>query len=254
MLNVSIIKCLSDNYSYLLQDKNTNTVGVVDPSEFSVINQEIEKKYKKLDFIFNTHHHDDHIGGNLDLKKKYGSKIICSKKDKNIIQSVDIALDDGDIFSFGETDFDILHIPGHTLGHIAFYSKKAGVVFTGDTLFSLGCGRIFEGTFEQMFTSLEKIKGLSKNTMIYCGHEYTNNNGRFCISIDKDNKKLKDRIQDVKNKMEKKLPTLPVTLNDELETNIFLRCDDKRIKNNLNMSNSSELEVFKKLRNLKDKF
>ena len=106
MLNVSIIKCLSDNYSYLLQDKNTNTVGVVDPSEFSVINQEIEKKYKKLDFIFNTHHHDDHVGGNLDLKEKYGSKIICSKKDKNIIQSVDIALDDGDIFSFGETDFD----------------------------------------------------------------------------------------------------------------------------------------------------
>ncbi len=254
MLNVSIIKCLSDNYSYLLHDKNTNTVGVVDPSEFSVINQEIEKKYKKLDFIFNTHHHDDHVGGNLDLKEKYGSKIICSKKDINIIQSVDIALDDGDIFSFGETDFDILHIPGHTLGHIAFYSKKAGVVFTGDTLFSLGCGRIFEGTFEQMFNSLEKIINLSKDTLIYCGHEYTKKNGEFCISIDRDNKTLKDRIEEINDRTKKNLPTLPVSLASELENNIFLRCNNIKIKKNLKMENASKFQVFKKLRNLKDQF
>ena len=154
----------------------------------------------------------------------------------------------------GEIDFKIIHIPGHTLGHIAFYSEKANVIFTGDTLFSLGCGRVFEGTFEQMFESLEKIKSLSKNTMVFCGHEYTNKNAQFCISIDKDNKKLRDRIEDVKNKTKKKLPTLPVTLGEELETNIFLRCDDKKIKNNLKMNNSSKLEVFTKLRNLKDKF
>ena len=254
MLDVSIIKCLSDNYSYLIRDKKTNLVGVVDPSEFNPIDIEISKTYKKLDFILNTHHHNDHVGGNMDLKKKYNSKVICSSYDEKKIPGVDIKKNEGDQFSLGEIDFKIIHIPGHTLGHIAFYSEKANVIFTGDTLFSLGCGRVFEGTFEQMFESLEKIKSLSKNTMVFCGHEYTNKNAQFCISIDKDNKKLRDRIEDVKNKTKKKLPTLPVTLGEELETNIFLRCDDKKIKNNLKMNNSSKLEVFTKLRNLKDKF
>ena len=254
MLEVTIIKCLSDNYSYLIKDKKTNLVGVVDPSEFNPVDIEVKKNYKKLDFILNTHHHNDHIGGNIDLKKKYNSKVICSTYDEKKIPSLDIKKGDGDQFSFGETNFKIIHIPGHTLGHIAFYSEKANVIFTGDTLFSLGCGRIFEGTFEQMFGSLEKIKNLPKSTMIYCGHEYTEKNGQFCISIDKENIKLKNRIEDVKRKTQKKLPSLPITLGEEIETNIFLRCDNKKIKNNLKMDNSSKLEVFIKLRNLKDKF
>ena len=254
MLEVTIIKCLSDNYSYLIKDKKTDLVGIVDPSEFDPVDIEISKTYKKLDFILNTHHHNDHVGGNIDLKKKYNSKIICSSYDEKKIPGVDIKKSDGDQFSLGETDFKIIHIPGHTLGHIAFYSEQANVIFTGDTLFSLGCGRIFEGTFEQMFESLEKIKNLPKNTMMYCGHEYTEKNGQFCISIDKENVKLGNRIEDAKNKIQKKLPTLPITLGEEIETNIFLRCDDKKIKNNLKMDNGSKLEVFTKLRNLKDKF
>ena len=148
----------------------------------------------------------------------------------------------------------MVHIPGHTLGHICFFSKQSKVLFAGDTLFSLGCGRIFEGTFEQMFKSLEKIKNLPKDTMIYCGHEYTDNNGKFCISIDKENEKLKDRIKEVQIKRKRNQPTLPVSLGQELDTNIFLRCDDKKIKNNIKMKTSSELEIFTKLRNLKDKF
>ena len=254
MLDIRIIKCLSDNYSYLIRDKKTNLVGIVDPSEFNPVDLEISKTYKKLDFILNTHHHNDHVGGNIDLKEKYNSKIICSIYDQKRIPGADIKKNDGDKFSLGETNFKIIHIPGHTLGHIAFYSEEASTIFTGDTLFSLGCGRIFEGTFEQMFESLKKIQNLPKNTMMYCGHEYTKNNGQFCVSIDKDNSKLKDRIQYVKNRAKKNLPTLPVTLGEELETNIFLRCDDKKIKNNLKMDNSSKLEVFIKLRNLKDKF
>mgnify|MGYP001242106588 CR=1 FL=1 len=254
MLEIIIIKCLSDNYSYLIKDKKTNLVGVVDPSEFSPIDLKISKTYKKLDFILNTHHHSDHVGGNMDLKKKYNSKIVCSSYDEKRIPGADIKKVDDDKFSLGETNFTVIHIPGHTIGHVAFYSEKANIVFTGDTLFSLGCGRIFEGTFEQMFKSLEKIKNLPKNTMMYCGHEYTNKNGEFCISIDRENIKLKKRIEDVKNRIQKKLPTLPITLGEELETNIFLRCDDKKIKNNLKMDNSSKLEVFTKLRNLKDKF
>ena len=254
MLDISIIRCLSDNYSYLIKDKRTNLVGVVDPSEFNPVDLEISKTYKKLDFILNTHHHHDHVGGNIDLKKKYNSKIICSSYDEKRIPGVDIKKSDGDQFSLGETDFKIIHIPGHTLGHIAFYSQKTNVVFTGDTLFSLGCGRIFEGTFEQMFKSLEKIKNLPKNTMMYCGHEYTKKNGQFCISIDGKNGKLQDRIKNVDNKTQKNLPTIPITLGEELETNIFLRCEDKKIKNKLKMNNASKLEVFTKLRNLKDQF
>ena len=254
MLDITIISCLSDNYSYLIKDKKTNLVGIVDPSDFNQVDKVIRKTYKKLDFILNTHHHNDHVDGNISLKKKYNSKVICSTYEAEKIPGADIKKKNNDQFNLGQTNFKVIHVPGHTLGHIAFYSEKANVIFTGDTLFSLGCGRIFEGTFEQMFTSLEKIKGLSKNTMIYCGHEYTNNNGSFCISIDKDNKKLQDRIQVVQDKIEKKLPTLPVKLSDELETNIFLRYDNKIIKNNLKMSNGSKLEVFTKLRNLKDQF
>ena len=254
MLEISIIKCLSDNYSYLIKDKKTNLVGVVDPSEFSSVNSEIEKTHKKLDFILNTHHHDDHVGGNIDLKNKYKSKVICSSYDGKIIPGSDFKKNDGEIFSLGETNFKVIHIPGHTLGHIAFYSEQSNILFSGDTLFSLGCGRIFEGTFEQMFNSLEKLKNLPKNTKLFCGHEYTKSNGDFCISIDKDNEKLKDRVKNVKHLNEKKLPSLPVTLGEELETNIFLRCDNKKIMGNLQMNNASKLEVFTKLRNLKDRF
>ena len=121
-------------------------------------------------------------------------------------------------------------------------------------MFSLGCGKIFEGSFEQMFESLEKIKALPRNTMIYCGHEYTKNNSKFCESIDKYNNKLKDRIAEVNNRIKKNQPTVPITLGEEIETNIFLRCEDKKIKYNLKMENSSKFEVFKKLRNLKDTF
>ena len=254
MVDITIINCLSDNYRYLIRDKKTNLIGIVDPSEFNQVDKIINRTYKKLDFIFNTHHHSDHVGGNISLKKKYKSKIVCPSYEADKIPDADLKKSDREKFFFGETDFEILHIPGHTLGHIAFYSKKANIIFTGDTLFSLGCGKIFEGTFEQMFNSLEKIKKLPKNTMIYCGHEYTTSNGNFCVSVDKDNAKLKNRIQEVKKRREKKIPSIPVTLGSELETNVFLRSDDKQIKNDLGMNNSSKLEVFTKLRNLKDKF
>ena len=254
MLEISIIKCLSDNYSYLIKDKKTNLVGVVDPSDFESIDNELNRNYKKLDFILNTHHHNDHVGGNLDLKKKYKTKIICSAYGENQIPGADIKKKDGELFILGETTFKILYIPGHTLDHISFFSEDSKVVFTGDTLFSLGCGRVFEGTHEQMLTSIEKIKNLPKDTIIYCGHEYTENNGRFCISIDKENIFLKEKLKEVKNKTKKNQPTIPVVLKDEMVTNIFLRCDDKKIKNILKMNDRSKLEVFTKLRDLKDKF
>ena len=254
MLEISIIKCLKDNYSYLIKDKKTNLIGVIDPSEFKAVEKEIDKNYKKLDFILNTHHHFDHVGGNLDLKMKYNSQIVCSAYDQDKVPGADIKKKDNDYFIFGETKFKIIHVPGHTLDHIIFFSEIDSVLFSGDTLFSLGCGRVFEGSYEQMFNSLEKIKKLPKNTKIYCGHEYTNNNGKFCIKIDKDNLNLKNRIREVKSKIDLKEPTIPTTLQEEIETNIFLRYDDKKIKKIMGIDNASNIEVFKKLRNLKDQF
>ncbi len=254
MLDIKIIKCLTDNYSYLLRDKETNTVAVVDPSEADPIDFEIQKTYKKLDYILNTHHHIDHIGGNSSLKRKYNSKIICSSIDNKKISDADILKNDNDIFSLGKTEFKTIHIPGHTLGHVAFYSQIENVVFTGDTLFSLGCGKIFEGTFKDMFGSLEKLKKISKNTKVYCGHEYTKKNAEFCLKIDNENQKLKERTNEINESIKKRMPTIPVSLKTELETNVFLRCDDTKIKNYLKMNKSNKLEVFTELRKLKDSF
>ena len=190
MLNINIISCLQDNYSFVIHDTETNTVAVVDPSEFLPIDSFIDKKLKKIDYIFNTHHHFDHTGGNLDLKKKYNLKIIGSKKDEKRIPGIDIKLSDNDNFKLGNIDFKIFLIPGHTSGHICFYSKKEKVVFTGDTLFSLGCGRVFEGTNLEMLASLNLIKKLPKDTLIYCGHEYTKKNLDFCIKYEIENNSL----------------------------------------------------------------
>ena len=254
MLNIEVISCLSDNYSYLIHDDITDLVGVIDPSEFSPINKLITKKYKKLDYILNTHHHFDHVGGNIELKKKYNSKIVGSKIDKDRIPEIDILLDDGENFKFGNINFISIHVPGHTKGHIAFYSESNKVIFTGDTLFSLGCGKVFEGTYKQMFDSLNKIKNLPRDTKIYCGHEYTRKNFDFCLKYEKNNELLKKKLNWINDRIDKKLPTIPISLEDELNTNIFLRCSNITIKNELKMSDSIEEQIFEKLRNLKDEF
>jgi len=253
-MDIEIIPCLNDNYSYLIKDDQTNTVAIIDPSEFGPCDEKINQKYKKLDFILNTHHHFDHVGGNTELKKKYSSKILGFEKDKNRIPSIDVLLKDDQEFRIGNLNFRTIFIPGHTLGHIAFYLEKEKIVFTGDTLFSLGCGRIFEGTYQQMFDSLNKIKSLPGDTEIYCGHEYTNNNLEFCLKFNPNNNYLKEKEKIIKTKIKNKKPTIPTTIKDEIQTNIFLRYDDLDVKNTLNLKNAPDLEIFKKLRDLKDNF
>ena len=254
MLNINILPCLQDNYCFVIYDIETNTVAVVDPSEFEPINKFIEKKFNKIDYILNTHHHFDHTGGNLVLKKKYSAKIIGSKKDEKRIPGIDIKLSDNENFKLGNINFKIFFIPGHTSGHICFYAKNEKVIFTGDTLFSLGCGKVFEGTYLEMFRSLNLIKQLPTDTQIYCGHEYTQNNLNFCVKYDIDNNNLKMKKKWIAAKINQKLPTIPITVKEELNTNIFLRCDNYVVKKSLGMENSTELEVFKKLRDLKDVF
>ena len=239
-MKVEIIKCLQDNYSYLIVDQKNNHACVIDPSEAEPVINFIERKNIKLKFILNTHHHYDHVGGNNDLKKKYGAKIIGFKDDKKRIPSIDVLVENNQIWKSENFESKIIHIPGHTIGHICFYFIKEKIVFTGDTLFSLGCGRIFEGTYEQMYNSLNKLKNLPLDTKVYCGHEYTLKNSLFCVQHDKNNKKLEKKIIEINNKLKKNLPTIPSTIGEELACNIFLR--------------AKNLEDFSKLRDLKDNF
>ena len=239
-MKIQIIPCLQDNYAYLIIDEKKNVACVVDPSEADPVINFLEDNNIELKFILNTHHHYDHVGGNQKLKKKYGASVLGYKGDKERIPEIDILLNDQEIWKYEDFEVKIIHIPGHTLGHICFYFYKESSVFTGDTLFSLGCGRIFEGTYSQMFNSLMKIKKLPKETKIFCGHEYTKKNSEFCFAYDKNNKKLKAKINDIEMKLKKGLYTIPSTIKDELDCNIFLR--------------SNNVETFSKLRDLKDNF
>jgi len=253
-MEVTPIPCLTDNYAYVIYDNNSKTAGVVDPSESQPIITFLKRKNIKLNYILNTHHHFDHIGGNIELKEKYNAKIIGFEGDKHRIPGIDITLKNNEKWNFGNLTIKIVHIPGHTLGHIFFFFEKEKIAFTGDTLFSLGCGRIFEGNHKQMFTSLNKIKKLPKETKIYCGHEYTYKNAEFCIKYDNNNIHLKKKFEKIKKLKSQNLPTIPSSLEDELKSNIFLRCDQKDLKIKLNMTNQEDFEVFKKVRDLKDSF
>ena len=239
-MKIEIIPCLQDNYSYLIIDENKSIACVIDPSESAPIINFLEKNKIKLKFILNTHHHYDHVGGNKELKQKYGASVLGYKGDKERIPEIDIFLNDQEIWKNENFEAKIIHIPGHTLGHICFYFYKDKSVFTGDTLFSLGCGRIFEGTYEQMFESLKKLKELPQDTKIFCGHEYTLQNSKFCMIHDKNNLNLKAKIASIKIKLKAGISTIPSTIKDELECNIFLR--------------SHNVETFSKLRDLKDNF
>ena len=239
-MKIKIIPCLKDNYSYLIIDEENSIACVVDPSEADPIIKYLENTQIKLKFILNTHHHYDHVGGNQKLKEKYGASVVGYEGDKERIPGIDILINDQETWIHKNFEAKIIHIPGHTLGHICFYFHKDELVFTGDTLFSLGCGKIFEGTYTQMFNSLMKLKKLPKNTKVYCGHEYTLQNSKFCMIHDADNENLKAKINDIKIKLKAGLSTMPSTIKDELECNIFLR--------------SNSVETFSKLRDLKDNF
>ena len=253
-MQITPISCLTDNYAYIINDKNSKTVGVVDPSEAQPIISFLKNENLKLNYILNTHHHFDHIGGNVELKKIYNAKVVGFNDDKNRIPGIDIMLKNDEQLNFGNSIIKIIHIPGHTLGHICFFFENEKIAFTGDTLFSLGCGRIFEGDHKQMLASLNKIKKLPINTKIYCGHEYSYKNAEFCMKYDNENIDLKKKFKKIKQLRLKDLPTIPTILEEELKSNIFLRCDQNDVKTNLNMKNHTDLEVFSKVRDLKDNF
>ena len=239
-MKIQTIPCLKDNYAYLIIDEKKNIACVIDPSEADPIINFLENNNIKLKFILNTHHHYDHVGGNQKLKKKYGASVLGYKGDKERIPEIDILLNDQEIWKYENFEAKIIHIPGHTTGHIGFYFFNEKAIFSGDTLFSLGCGKIFEGTYEEMFESISKIKNLPDDTKIYCGHEYTLQNSNFCIKHDPQNLNLQNKITSIKEKLDNNTPTIPSTLKDEKECNIFLR--------------AKNVDSFSKLRDLKDNF
>ena len=253
-MEVNIIPCLEDNYSYIIVDKKNKSACVIDPSESVPIINFIENNNLKLNYILNTHHHFDHIGGNDELKKKYKAKIIGFADDYKRIPGIDILLKDGEIWKENNFEAKIIHIPGHTSGHICYYFYKEKNLFSGDTLFSLGCGRIFEGTYKEMYESLSKLKKFPPNTKIYCGHEYTKKNSDFCLSIESKNSKLINKINKINKNIQNGNPTIPSILSDELECNIFLRSDNIEIQKQLGVNRGNPIEAFAKLRELKDNF
>lgn len=222
MINVEIIPVLDDNYAYILV-ADDGAVAVVDPGEAAPIIAFLDAHTLSPSYIFNTHHHGDHIAGNADLTQRYGAKLVGPALEAARIPDMDITLSEGDDFHFGGEAVTIFETPGHTRGHICFYFPKSGLAFTGDTLFSMGCGRLFEGDADTMWASLQKLAALPDETRIYCGHEYTMSNGAFCLQHDPDNAALKARMDEVKRARAQNYPTLPVTLKTEKATNIFLR-------------------------------
>ncbi|MBQ4875328.1 MAG: hydroxyacylglutathione hydrolase [Rickettsiaceae bacterium H1] len=250
MLSVKTIPILQDNYSYFICDNSTGITGIIDPPCAAPILKRINSK--KLNYILNTHHHWDHTGGNLEVKKTKQAQVIGAAIDKDRIPGIDICVEKQ--FKFGNCTVDVLHVPGHTLGHIAFFFKEEKILFCGDTLFIAGCGRVFEGTMEQMYNSLQLLKNLPQKTKIYCGHEYTAYNIRFALSIEPNNLDLQNAYRTIKTLRKDKKPTIPSTIAQEKLINPFLRTNSEEIRSNINMINHRDLEVFTKIRHLKNGF
>ena len=253
-LNVNLIKCLSDNYSYIIFNPISKKAIIIDPAEANPLVDAITKLNLNLEYILITHHHQDHVDGNIELKNKFNCKILGFADDADRIPGIDIMIKDREIFNFEGEEIQLNFSPGHTSGHVFFYFKKNKLAFVGDVVFSLGCGRIFEGTAKDMYQSVIKVKSLPDEVKIFCGHEYTESNLKFCLAYDQNNDYLIKRAAKIKSLRSKNLPTIPTTILDEKQTNIFFRCNDKAISQKLGLEGHSEEEVFKKLRELKDNF
>lgn len=254
MIEIIQLPALTDNYTYLLHDPRSRETAVIDPATSQPILDILNEKKWPLKYILNTHHHFDHIGGNLELKQKTNCQILTSKKDLSRIPGADKVLKHNDQIQLGNQVAEIIETPGHTLGHIVYYFRASNALFCGDTLFSMGCGRLLEGTAEQLWHSLQQLKNLPKNTQIYCSHEYTQANGKFALSLEPNSLPLKQRIQQVNQLRSNNKATIPSTLEQELATNPFLREDSPVIQQSINMLGRPATEIFKKIRELKDNF
>ena len=246
--------CRDDNYGVLVHDPDSGQCASIDaPGEAAVL-AALQETGWQLSHILVTHWHMDHVEGISGLKKTYRCHVIGPAREADKIKDLDESVDDGDTFQFGGEKVQVISTPGHTLGMINFYFEKSNTVFAGDTLFALGCGRIFEGDGPMMCESLQKLAILPRQTVVYCGHEYTLANGRFALSVDGDNEALKARMEVIVKLRDEDKPTLPTTIGEELDTNPFMRADDSSIRRHLGMENASDSAVFTEIRKRKDNF
>ncbi|MEG9861633.1 MAG: hydroxyacylglutathione hydrolase [Parvularculales bacterium] len=253
-LDIHQFPCLDDNYGYLVHEGTSGVTAAIDTPDANVIMAELDKKGWSLTHILNTHHHGDHTGGNLALKEATGCVIVGPRADEGRIPAIDHGVGDGDGVEFGSAQAQVFDVPGHTRGHIAYYFSESGVAFVGDTLFALGCGRLFEGTPAQMWTSLQKLMALPDETVIYCAHEYTQANARFALTVDPQNEALRMRAQEIDVLRSENRPTVPTTLALEKATNPFLRPDSTAIQDMLGMRGDDVVAVFAEIRHRKDNY
>lgn len=253
-LEIAQIPVLNDNYVYLVHEPDSGETAIIDPAEAEPVIRTLADKGWTPTHILNTHHHGDHVGANLALKEKYGLKIIGSASDEARIPGMDQGVSDGDVVSLGREVAHVIGVPGHTSGHIAFWFSDHDALFCGDTLFSLGCGRLFEGSPAQMWDSLSKLKRLPGDTQIYCAHEYTKANARFALALDPENIRLKQRAAWIDEMAEAGRPTVPSTLEQERTLNPFLRADDPKLAKKLGMGSNEAVDVFTEIRKRKDSF
>jgi hydroxyacylglutathione hydrolase len=255
-MNIIQIPLLRDNYGYLIVCQQTNTAAILDPSEPEPVLRRVEQEKVALTAILNTHHHRDHTGGNEGLLSKHKLKVYGYKSDLGRIPGLTHGVDEGDEIQVGELRGKVLFIPGHTTGHVAYLFSNS--LFCGDTLFTAGCGRLFEGTPEQMHASLKKLMELPDDTKVYCGHEYTENNLRFAMTLEPKNQRLVSRFEKVKGLRSRGVPTVPSTMEEEKQTNPFLRWDSKEIQAHLKAETPDlrldPVSIFARVRKLKDAF
>ncbi len=253
-LTVELLPALSDNYIYLLHEADSGTTAVVDPAEPGPVIAALDRHGWSLDWILNTHHHMDHIGGNAALKDRYGARIVGPRAEVSRIAGMDRTVGQGDEVAVGGETALVFETPGHTSGHIAYWFETSKVLFCGDTLFALGCGRLFEGTPAQMWESLSKLRDLPDDTRIYCGHEYTAGNAQFAVTIEPENAELAARAEEIAATRARGEPTIPSLLGLEKRTNPFLRADLPELQAAIGMPNSSTVTAFAEMRGRKDRF
>jgi hydroxyacylglutathione hydrolase len=246
--------CLKDNYGVLLHDPSTGATAAIDAPEAAPIEAALAERGWRLTDILVTHHHADHTGGIAALKKKHLCRVVAPRKEASKIQNIDVTVREGDVVQVGSMVGRILETPGHTAGHISYWFKQDKLAFVGDTLFSVGCGRILEGTPEMMWQSLVKIRNLPADTQLYCGHEYTAANVHFALTIEPKNSALRARAEEVVRLIEKKRPTIPTTIQQEKSYNPFLRADLHSVAGAINMEGANPESVFATIRARKDKF
>ena len=251
-LEIRQFMCLSDNFGVLIHDPGAGLTASIDAPEARPIEAALAAAGWRLTHILNTHHHGDHVGGNLKLKDRTGCVIVGPRGSR--IPGIDVEVGDGESFEFGGHVAHIIATPGHTLDHICYWFKEDKLVFVGDTLFALGCGRVFEGTPRQMCASLRKLAGLPAETSVYCGHEYTLANAKFALTIEPENAALKRRAAEIRALRAENKPTLPTSIGEELATNPFLRAETPELQRALAIPGSAPADVFALVRERKDNF